>query len=84
MPRVHHGASGSCIGLRLQHWGALLLASHGLAAQNALDRTNPLQQITRDRPMDSVEQPVRIEMQPVIELPEPARAGGSFAVGRQS
>lgn len=61
--------------------GALLLASHGLAAQNALDRTNPLQQITRDRPMDSVEQPVRIEMQPVIELPEPARAGGSFAVG---
>lgn len=59
----------------------LLLAGQGLAAQDALDRTNPAQQRERE-PLGIVpEQPVRIEYQPVLDaLPEPG-GSGEIAVG---
>jgi hemolysin activation/secretion protein len=58
-----------------------LLASHGLAAQDALDRTNPAQQVERERPMVEVEEAVRIEIQPVLDMPASTREGADLAVG---
>ena len=59
----------------------VLLASHGLAAQDALDRTNPAQQVERERPMVEVEEAVRIEIQPVLDMPASTREGADLAVG---
>ena len=59
----------------------LLLASHALAAQDALDRTNPTQQVERERPLAEVETMVRIEVQPVLDTPATRGAGAGFAVG---
>ena len=61
--------------------GPLLFASHALAAQDALDRTNPTQQVERERPLAEVETMVRIEVQPVLDTPATRTAGGGFAVG---
>jgi hemolysin activation/secretion protein len=59
----------------------VLLAGQGLAAQDALDRTNPAQQIERDRPMVEVEEAIRIEIQPVLEMPTRTGADAGIAVG---
>ena len=59
----------------------MLLAAHGLAAQDALDRSNPSQQVVRERPLAEIEQTVRIEVQPVLEMPASAGEGGGVAVG---
>jgi hemolysin activation/secretion protein len=58
-----------------------LLASHGLAAQDAFDRTNPAQQVERERPMVAIEQSVRIEIQPVLEMPASNGGGAALEVG---
>lgn len=59
----------------------LLLAGQGLAAQEALDRTNPAQQVERERPMVAVEEAVRIEIQPVLEMPASTDEGAGLDVG---
>jgi len=59
----------------------LLLAGQGLAAQEALDRTNPAQQVERERPMVAVEEAVRIEIQPVLEMPASTGEGAGLDVG---
>jgi hemolysin activation/secretion protein len=59
----------------------VLLAGHGLAAQDALDRSNPSQQVERERPLAEIKQTVRIEVQPVLEMPASAGEGGGVAVG---
>lgn len=58
-----------------------MLAGHGLAAQDAFDRTNPVQQVTRDRPLEQVDQTVRIEVQPVLEVPMAAPSPAIIEVG---
>lgn len=56
--------------------GSLLLAGHGLAAQDALDRTSPDQQGEREVPLVEMELAVRIEFQPVlIQALSPQGAG---------
>ena len=62
-------------------FGPLLLAGHGLAAQDALDRTNPAQQFERERPMEMVDETVRIEFQPVLAMPTRSGEGSGYAVG---
>ena len=59
----------------------VLLAGHGLAAQDALDRSNPSQRVERERPLAEIEQTVRIEVQPVLDMPASAGEGGGVAVG---
>ncbi len=59
----------------------VLLAGQGLAAQDALDRTNPAQQIERERPMVDVEEAIRIEIQPVLDMPASTDEGAGIAVG---
>lgn len=59
----------------------LLLAGQGLAAQDALDRTNPAQQVERERPMVAIDEAVRIEFQPVLEMPASPSEGEGLAVG---
>ena len=49
--------------------GFLAIAGHGLAAQNALDRTNPAQQVTPQPALQSASVPVRIDIEPVLETP---------------
>ena len=61
--------------------GQVLLAGQGLAAQDALDRTNPAQQVERERPMVAVEEAVRIEIQPVLEMPASTDDGAGIEVG---
>ena len=61
--------------------GQVLLAGQGLAAQDALDRTNPAQQVERERPMVQVEEAVRIEIQPVLEMPATTGEGAGLDVG---
>lgn len=61
--------------------GQVLLAGQGLAAQDALDRTNPAQQVERERPMVAVEEAVRIEIQPVLEMPATTGEGAGIEVG---
>lgn len=55
----------------------LLLAAGPLAAQDALDRTNPAGQVTRDDFTLPTETAIRIEVQPVLDMP---LAGESSAV----
>jgi hemolysin activation/secretion protein len=57
------------------------VAGHGLAAQNALDRTNPAQPVERDRPLEPAGKSLRIEIQPVLEMPPDASAADGFEVG---
>lgn len=45
----------------------LLLANQSLAAQDALDRTNPAAQVSRDDLTNLTETPIRIELQPVLD-----------------
>jgi hemolysin activation/secretion protein len=59
----------------------VLLACHGLAAQDALDRTNPAYEVGRDRPLEQVEQAVRIEIQPVLEMPASRTGSAGLVVG---
>lgn len=61
--------------------GQVLLAGQGLAAQDALDRTNPARQVERERPMVQVEEAVRIEIQPVLEMPATTGEGAGLDVG---
>lgn len=61
--------------------GQVLLAGQGLAAQDALDRTNPAQQVERERPMVAVEEAVRIEIQSVLEMPASTDDGAGIEVG---
>ena len=61
--------------------GQVLLAGQGLAAQDALDRTNPAQQVERERPMVAVEEAVRIEIRPVLEMPASTDDGAGIEVG---
>lgn len=70
------------------HWvnrigcSAFLFAGHGLAAQDAFDRTNPDQQVARDQPIAPIDEAVRIEIQSVLDLPPPANsANGTINVG---
>lgn len=58
-----------------------LFAGSALAAQDALDRTNPDQQVERERPLAPVDDAVRIEIQPVIGLATPAPSTGTINVG---
>jgi hemolysin activation/secretion protein len=59
----------------------MLLAGHGLAAQDALDRTDPSRQVERERPLAQVDQAVRIEMQPVLEMPGGSTGDVALEVG---
>ncbi len=56
--------------------GPLLAASHALAAQDALDRTNPEQQVERDSQFEPEDSRVRIEVQPVLATPALASTSG--------
>ena len=62
-------------------FGPFLLAGHGLAAQDALDRTNPAQQAERDRPLAPVDEAVRIEFQPVLDMPVAPQETAALNVG---
>jgi hemolysin activation/secretion protein len=61
--------------------GPLLLAGHGLAAQDALDRTNPVQQVERERPLAEIDRSIRIAVQPVLDQPVAVTDPGTLAVG---
>jgi Hemolysin activation/secretion protein len=61
--------------------GFLLLAGQELAAQDALDRTNPAQQVERERALAPLEQSVRIEIQPVLDMPASASGSDVLDVG---
>ncbi len=61
--------------------GPLLLAGHGLAAQDAFDRTSPVQQVERDRPLAEVDTAIRIEVQPVLDQPLGPADTATLAVG---
>jgi hemolysin activation/secretion protein len=69
------------------HWvkfigfGPFLLAGQALAAQDVFDRTNPDQEIDRDQPPLSAEQHVRIEYQPVLDMPFAPQSTGALNVG---
>ena len=56
--------------------GPLLAASPALAAQDALDRTNPEQQLQRDNQFAPEDDRVRIEVQPVLATPALASTTG--------
>lgn len=76
--------AGSDLNLRwvnLTMFGPVLLASHGLAAQDSFDRTNPAQELDRDRPLDQAEAPVRIEIRPMLEMPSAAADNMDLDVG---
>lgn len=62
-------------------FGAFTLASQGLAAQDAFDRTNPIQQVERDPSLDETEQRVRIEVQPVLDQPLERGDTSTLSVG---
>jgi hemolysin activation/secretion protein len=47
--------------------GPVLFAGQGLAAQNALDRTNPALEVLREQPLRGDEAAVRIEIRPVLD-----------------
>lgn len=55
-----------------------MLAGHALAAQDAFDRTNPDQQVERDRPLAPVDETVRIDIQPVLDQPVTADADNTM------
>jgi hemolysin activation/secretion protein len=61
--------------------GPLLLAGHGLAAQDVFDRTSPVQQVERERPLAEVETAIRIEVQPVLDQPVTPADTAALAVG---
>lgn len=61
--------------------GSLLLAGHALAAQDALDRTNPAQLIEQERTLPAVEQTVRIEVLPVLDTPLNDPTADEVAIG---
>lgn len=61
--------------------GPLLLAGHGLAAQDVFDRTSPVQQVERERPLAEVETAIRIEVQPVLDQPLSPADTATLAVG---
>jgi hemolysin activation/secretion protein len=58
----------------------MLLASESLAAQDALDRTNPGGQVTRDDQLPAPAAAVRIEVQPVLGTPQ-SDDGATLDVG---
>jgi hemolysin activation/secretion protein len=60
--------------------GILLLAADSLAAQDALDRTNPGGQVTRDEQLPAAAPMVRIEVQPVLGTPQ-SDDGATLDVG---
>lgn len=62
-------------------FGSFLLAGQGLAAQDALDRTNPDQQVERDQQAAPVDEYPRIEFQPVLDMPPPLQGSGALDVG---
>jgi hemolysin activation/secretion protein len=57
--------------------GAILLAGQGLAAQDALDRTSPDQQVDRDQPLPRTDETPRIEYQPVLDIPLAPQSGST-------
>jgi hemolysin activation/secretion protein len=69
--------------VKLGAWGYLLFVGHALAAQDALDRTNPAQQVEREAQPPATEPNVRIEFQPVLDFPPAGQAADEdgFAVG---
>jgi hemolysin activation/secretion protein len=62
-------------------FGSILLAGQGLAAQDAFDRTNPILQSERDKPLDETETPPRIEVQPVLDQPWQSAGTPDLTVG---
>lgn len=60
---------------------SLLLAANPLAAQDALDRTNPAQQVSRDEPATVTPTTIRIEVQPVLDMPVVGEGSGTLDVG---
>jgi hemolysin activation/secretion protein len=69
------------------HWvkfigfGSFLLAGQGLAAQDVLDRTNPDQQVEGDSQAALTDGTVRIEFQPVLDMPLAPQSGAALEVG---
>ena len=61
--------------------GPLLLAGHGLVAQDVFDRTSPVQQVERERPLAEVDAAIRIEVQPVLDQPVGPASTATLAVG---
>lgn len=60
----------------------VLLAASPLAAQDALDRTNPQGLVNRDEPQLPAPDKVRIEVQPVLDMPSDGSAeSGTVEVG---
>ena len=58
-----------------------MLLATPLAAQDALDRTNPASQVTRDDRALSLPEQIRIEILPVLDLPLPGAANEPLDVG---
>lgn len=67
--------------VKLIGMGPFLLAGHGLAAQDAFDRTSPVQQVERDRPLEQDDQPIRIAVQPVLDMPDTPNEAAALEVG---
>lgn len=57
------------------------VAGTGLAAQNALDRTNPAQPVERDRLPDPADERTRIEFAPVLDTPTSPATSDGYEVG---
>ena len=67
--------------VKLIGMGPVLLAGHGLAAQDAFDRTSPVQQVERDRTLEQDGQPIRITIQPVLDMPVTPSEAAALEVG---
>lgn len=69
--------------LRVSVFGGvmLLLANQPLAAQDALDRTNPALQVDRNERVARPDEPVRIEIRPVLDMPQVRSTVGPLDVG---
>ncbi len=57
------------------------VAGQSLAAQDALDRTNPAQPVERDRPLDTLDTSLRIDTEPVLDMPQSSDAAQGIEVG---
>ncbi len=67
--------------VKIAAFGPILAASHGLAAQDAFDRTNPSQQVDREALPDAGDNPIRIEIQPVLDIAGAPSGGPELEVG---
>ncbi len=81
--RCFQDQRGFAILLRINVYGGtiLLLAASPLAAQDAFDRTNPASQASREERIERPAEQVRIEVLPVLEMPQVGAGAEAVDIG---